>query len=68
MGLFGAAHEWAAGGAEKVLLLKIYYVYPTMIKFDTVIPYLKKIQKYYKSLVTSLSFAGMSIIHQKLEI
>ena len=45
MGLFGAANEW--GGL--LSLPKICHRYPIMIKLDTVIPYLKKILKIYKS-------------------
>ena len=55
MGLFGAAHGW---GAAKRLppLPKIPHTYPTMMKFGTVIPYLKKIQKIYESSDTLLEF------------
>ena len=60
MGLFGAAHRRGQAGPKRPS-----YAYPTIIKFGTVIPYLKKIQKTYKSLVTPLSFADMSIIRQK---
>ena len=35
---------------------KICHTYPTMMKLDTVIPYLRKIQKIYKSRNTSLKF------------
>ena len=41
MGLFGAAHGW--GGSQKGPLPKICHIYPTMMKFGTVIPYLRKI-------------------------
>ena len=47
MGLFGAAHGW--GRVKKASLPKIWHKYPTMIRLDTVVPYLKKIQKIYKS-------------------
>ena len=43
MGLFGAAHE-------------IRHTYPTMMKLIIFIPYVRKIQKMYKSLDTSLEF------------
>ena len=36
------------GCPKRPLLLKIYYIYPTMIKLGTVIPYIKKTQKTYK--------------------
>ena len=42
MGLFRAAHGWdggdGGGGAKKPSLPKIFYVYPTMMKVDTLIP------------------------------
>ena len=41
MDIFGAAHGW--GGANT------YHTYLTIMKFGTVIPYLKKIQKKYES-------------------
>ena len=47
MGIFGAAHGW--GVCKKVPFPKICHTYPTMLKLDTVIPYLKKIQKLYES-------------------
>ena len=53
MGLFGAAHGWK-GGAQKGLLPKICHTCPTTMKFDTPIPYIKKIQKIYKSRNTPL--------------
>ena len=52
MGIFEAAHGW--GG--KAPLPKIYYTYPTMMKLDTVTPYLKKIQKIYESRNTPPGF------------
>ena len=53
MGFFRGAHGW---GAKKAPFPKIYYTYRTMMKLDTVIPYLKKIQNLYKSLDTSSEF------------
>ena len=58
MGLFRAAYGWRVGG-KKAPLPKICHIilqYPTMMKIDTTIPYLKKIQKMYKSRDTSLEF------------
>ena len=46
MDIFGAAHGW--GG-----LAKICDTYPTMMKFGTVIPYLRKMKKMYESRDTS---------------
>ena len=53
MGLFGDAHGWRC---QKGPLPKICDTYPTMMKLDTVIPYLKKIQKIYKLRDTTLGF------------
>ena len=44
------------GSCQKISLTKICPIYPTMIKLVTVIPYLNKIQKLYKSCDTSLDF------------
>ena len=54
MGFFGAAHEWGGEGVKRPTLLKICHTHPAMMKLGTVIPYLKKIQKTYKSRVTPL--------------
>ena len=43
-------------GGKKAPLPKICHTYPTMIKLTTLIPYLKKIQKIYKSCDTPLEF------------
>ena len=50
--LFGATHGWE----QKGLLIKICHTYHTIMKFAVVIPYLKKIQKIYKSRDTPLAF------------
>ena len=54
MGLLGAAHGW--GGGKKKTLSKICHIHATMIKLLTVIPYLNKIQKKYKSLDILIKF------------
>ena len=55
MCVFGAAHGWGEeGGTKRPTLPKICCTYPTMIKLGTHIPYLKKIQKTYKSRDTPL--------------
>ena len=54
MGIFGAAHGWVE--AKWPPLPKICHTYPTMLKFGTVIPYLKKIQKIYESRATLRDF------------
>ena len=59
MDLFGAAHEW--GGGKKGPLPKICYTYPTIIKLDTVIPYLKKIQNYMNHVTHYLGSADINI-------
>ena len=67
MGLFEAAHGWRRGGGKKTPPLPIIsYAYPTMMKVGTVIPYLKKIQKIYKSLDTPLSSADISIFSPEI--
>ena len=44
IGFFRAAQGWGReGGGQKGPLPKICHKYPTMMKFGTVIPYLKKI-------------------------
>ena len=53
MGLFGVAHGLVG---KKAPLPKIGHAYPTMIKLGTVIPYLKQIQKIFKSGYTLLEF------------
>ena len=54
MGFFGAAHGW--WGPFWPPHSKIRHTYPTMMKLGTVIPYLRKIQKMYKSRDTPLEF------------
>ena len=55
MGFFGAAHGWE-GGFFGPPFPKIRFTYPTVMKLGTVIPYLRKIQKMYKSRDKSLKF------------
>ena len=48
IGLFRATHDGESGGGwwlKKGPLFKFCYPYLTLMKIDTVIPYLKKIQK-----------------------
>ena len=54
MGFFGAAH--GLGGAFWPTLPKIYHTHPAMMKLGTVIPYVRKIQKMYKSRDIFLEF------------
>ena len=52
MVIFGAADGWrerGGGVAKRPPLPKICHTFPTMMKLDTVIPYLKKIQETYQS-------------------
>ena len=49
MGFFGAELLKDEGGPFWPPLPKIRHAYPTMMKLDTVIPCLRKIQKMYKS-------------------
>ena len=53
MGLFGATHGW--GQAKNAPIPKICHTYPTMMKLGTVIPYLKKTQKYMNHVTHPLS-------------
>ena len=53
MGFFGAAHGWT-GDDLFGPLSKICHTFPIIMKLGTVIPYLRKIQKMYKSRDTSL--------------
>ena len=50
MGFFEAAHGLGGwGGGQKAPLSKICCTYPTMMILVKVIPYLKEIQKLYRS-------------------
>ena len=71
-GSFGACSPmcvfvWGGGGCCKKhpLLPKIFHTYHTMTKLGTVIPYLKKTQKYMHHVTHPLSSADISIFHQK---
>ena len=55
MGIFWAAHRWG-GGAKRPPLPNICHTYPTMMKFGTVIPNLRDIQKIHKSRDTPPNF------------
>ena len=52
MVVFGVRHRWGMGGAPTHSQKSV--TYPKMMKLDTVIPYLKKIQKIFKSRDTPL--------------
>ena len=52
IGNFEAAHGW---GAKKAVL-KICDTFPAIMKFGTVIPYLKKIKKIFESCDTPHEF------------
>ena len=53
MGLLGAAD--GLGRGQRGPLLKIFYMYPTMMKLVIVISYLKKIQKFLDHVTHLLS-------------
>ena len=55
MSLLGAAHKGVGGGGGQKTP-KVCHTYPTMMKLATVTPYLKKIQKIYKSRDPPLEF------------
>ena len=50
-------------GAKRPPLIKISHAYPTMMKLGAVIPYLKKIQRIYKSRDTPL--LASAFFHRK---
>ena len=67
MGFFRAVHRW--GGQEKRAwegVLKVCQ-YLAIMKLDTVVPYLKKIQKTYKSCDTPLKFCWHQYIFTGFE-
>ena len=75
MGFLRAAHGWGRGFLGP--LPKIRHTCPTIMKLGTVIPYLRKIQKMYKSRDTSLEvcwhhhfFTGNQkiLLHQEIHI
>ena len=75
MGFFGCCSRM--GGDLFGPLSKICHTYTAMMKCDTVIPFLRKIQKIYKSRDTSIEFSwhqhfftwNQQILpHQKMEI
>ena len=60
MGRLGAPHVWKEW-KKKVLLLKLCYRYPTMMKLDAVISYLKKIQIYINHVPHLRGYADFKI-------
>ena len=67
MGILGAAHRFVEGGRDKMIPLpKIFHAYSAMMKFGTVIPYIKKIQKVYESCDIPLSSADISIFSPEI--
>ena len=54
MAIFRAVHEWV--GVKKAPLPNICHTYPAVLKLDTVILYLRKIQEVYESRDTPLEF------------
>ena len=59
MGIFGAAHGWRP-------LHKICHTYPTIMKLDTVIPYLKRTKKYMNHNTHPLSSPNISIFSSEV--
>ena len=64
MGLFGTAGGW--GGGQKGPLLKFCHTYPTKMKLETVILYLKKTLKYMNHVTHLLSSANISIFSSEI--
>ena len=65
------------GIVKKSPFPKICHTYPTMMKLGTVIPYLRKTQKLYKSRDTSLEFCRrqhfftrnrQTLLHQEIQV
>ena len=52
----GLLTDGEGGGGKKDPLPKICHTYPAMIKLGAIIPYIKKIQKMYKTHDTPLEF------------
>ena len=54
-------------GPKRSPLPKIYHTYPAMMKLDTVIPYLRKIQKnHLNHVIHSLISADITIFSQEI--
>ena len=67
MDFFGAAHRWGGGrGQNKAPLLKICHSYPKMMKLGTVIPYLKKTQKFMNHVIHLLISVDISILSPEI--
>ena len=64
MDLFGLVTD--GGRGKKTPLTKIYHTYPIVMKLGTVIPYLKKIQKYINHVTHYLSSADISIFSPEM--
>ena len=76
-GFFEASHGLGGGGGGAKSLTKICHTYPTMMKLGTVIPYLIKTKKIYKSRGTSLEFSWhlhfftrnqQILLHQEIQV
>ena len=65
MGIFGLLTD-GGGRGKKAPLSKICHTYPTMMKLGTVIPYLKKIQKYMNHVTHALSSTDISIFSPEI--
>ena len=62
MGQFGVAQGWGGEGVgQKDPLPKICHTYPSVMKLDTIMPYLKKTQKYMNHVTHLLSSSDISI-------
>ena len=63
MGLFGATHGWET---KKATLPNICHTCPVMIKFGTIIPYLKRSKKHMNHVAHPLSSADISIFSPEI--
>ena len=66
MDFLGAAHGWGWSTNAPPAPLKMCHTYRAIMKLDTVIPCLKKIQKIHNSRDAATSFAKISIFPQKI--
>ena len=64
MGLFRGCSQMAVGGTKRLSLPKICHTIPTMMKLGTVIPNLKKFQKYINHVIHSVPLT-LGFLHRK---
>ena len=65
MGLIRLLMDCGRGG-KKAAFSKICRTYPTIVKHNTVIPYLKKIEKHIKHVMMSAKLATLGLLKVKV--